>query len=207
MITLMLALMPTASAVDWGDPKPYAFPRLSGGYTVVNGQGYGQVSGGGDVGMTIRALDKPHWLSMSRVSGLLTYGINSGSVGGDLRVGSFIGPDGKLVQLMTGPDIWYNGYGQPLAVDYFLPWSPGVDLRNTALLKLADEFKLLGEITPGWAFSKPRQSAASELVLFHELEMGAYAFLNLKSLSLTLGYTRTINSLGNIDGIVIAFGI
>jgi hypothetical protein len=206
MIALFLALT-SAQATNWGEPKPYVFPRLSLGYTIVNGEAYGQVLGGGELGVTIRDRDKPHWLSLSRVSATGIYGLTTGSIGGDFRVGSFIGPDGKVFRILSGPDVWYNGYGDPNAADYFQAWAPGIDLRNTALLKVAKEFQILGEVTPGWVFVAERQTAIDQLVLFHELKMGAYAFLTTNAITVTIGYTRRINSVGTVDSIVIGAGI
>lgn len=205
MIAVFLALVGSASASDWSEPKPYLQPRLSVGYVSVNGQGTAQGIGGADVGIRLRDRDAPHLLSISRVSAVGMYGFTSGSFGADFRVGSFIGPDGKAVRLMTGPDLFYNGYGVPGALDYYLAWSPGLDIRNTALFKIAKEFKIAAHVVPGWAFNPDR--AAPDVPVFTHVSMGAAAILNTGSFRVTAGYERQWNVAGTQDFIILGAGI
>lgn len=205
MWTLLFALVGTAGATDWGDPKPYAIPRLSVGGVAVNGQWYAQGIGGAEAGVRVRDRDVPHWLSLSRVSALGMYGFNSGSLGGDFRLGSFIGPDGKAVRLLSGPDIFYNGYGDPAAPDYHLAWSPGLDIRTMALFKIHRDFKVVAHVTPGWAFSAQR--AAPEIPIFSHVGMGVAARMNAGPVSLTVGVERQMNVAGTQDYIVLGAGI
>jgi len=205
MLWLLMACVGLAS--DWGKPVPYAVPRLSASYVQVNETGTLQLMGGGEAGVLLRDQDTPHWLSQSRLSAVGLYGLGTNSLGGDLRLGSFIGPDGTFARLMTGPDIWYNGYGKPDALDYHLIWSPGVDLRNTVLLKLSEPFRLAGEVTPGWAFVKGRQTAVEELVVFHELQLAGMALIRTDGFNLTVGYRRTWDAVGIRNTLILGASI
>lgn len=205
MLALLLSL--AAFAGDWSEPRPYAVPRLSANYIQVNGVGAAQLVGGGEVGVILRDRDIPHWLSLSRFSAVGLYGLGTNSLGGDLRVGSFIGPDGRFARFLTGPDVWYNGYGTPEALDYHLPWSPGVDLRNTVLLKLSEPFKIAGQVTPGWVFSSKRQTAIEDLVVIHELTASAVAMLQTEGFSFTLGVQRSWNAAGVTNSVILGAGL
>lgn len=205
MIPLMVALMGTAQAADWGEPKPYLQPRLNIGGVAVNGVWHAQAIGGADVGVTVRDKDTPHWLSLTRIGATGMYGITSGSLGGDFRLGSFFGPDGKVARLLSGPDIFYNGYGDPTAEDYYLAWSPGLDIRNTVVFKIAKEFKLLGHVIPGWAFNPNR--AAPDVPVFTHVNLGTSVVIKGGSFRLQIGVERQINAAGTQDYIVLGAGI
>ena len=207
MIALLLALVGTAQATNWGEPKPYVVPRIGGSLVSVNGVVSTQVYGGAEAGVIVRDRHKPHWFSQSRVSAIGQYGFASNSLGGDFRIGSFFGPDGKVARLLSGPDVWFNGYGKVGALDYHLPWSPGVDLRNTVLFKVADGVRITGEVTPGWAFFPERQTAIDDLIVCHELTLGATANLDLGAFSITLGYARVWNSAGANDYLILGAGL
>ncbi len=205
MLGLWIALLGSASAADWGEPKPYVVPRLSLGYVSVNGQGTAQGIFGGEVGVRVRDKDKPHWLSISRLSAVGLYGFSSGSLGGDFRLGSFFGIDGKAVRLTSGPDIFFNGYGVPNATDYHLPWSPGVDIRTSALFKIHKDFKIEAHVVPGWAFASAR--AAPDIPVFTHVSLGSAARINAGPVGLTVGVERQINSAGTQDYIILGAGI
>lgn len=206
MVGLVLAMLGSAAAGEWSEPRPYVIPHLSVGYVSVNGQGTAQGIGGADVGVRVRQKDKPHLLSDSRVRALGMYGLSSGAVGADLRLGSFIGPDGKLVRLMTGPDFFYSGYGERGATnDYYLAWSPGLDIRNTALFKIHESFRIGLHVIPGWAFDAERHS--DDIPVFNHVNLGAVAMINAGPIGLTVGVERQINSAGTQDYIVLGAGI
>jgi hypothetical protein len=202
MLLLWFVCMLQGFAADWGKPKPYVQPVLTGGVISVNGQTHALATGGAVAGVTVRDRDDPHWLSHTRTQLTGTYGLTSGSLGADARVGSFIGPDTKLIRYQVGPDLYYNGYGNQGAPDYFLAWSPGLDLRNTALVKLSKPVKLYGELTPGWVFAPSRQ--ASIVAPFHELRMLASLIVSTKVLRITVGVQRHYSAAGVIDSLVLS---
>ena len=201
MLTWLLIIL-NASAANWGPPKPYIQPVLSGGAVSVNGNTWVQVTGGAQGGVFVRDRDKPHWLSHTRALATGTYGLTSGSLGADVRVGSFIGPDGKLVRYLIGPDVFYNGYGRSDARDYQLTWAPGVDVSNQLLFKLSKPVVLIGELTPGWVFARSRQS--DQVRPFHQLDMLAAVVLRTKVIRLTVGVRRNYNAAGVIDSLVLS---
>ena len=192
---------------DWSEPKPYVQPQLSASVVQINGVVVPQAVFGASAGFFLFDQDKPHWLSHSRVSATGNYGLGSSSLGYDGRLGSFFGPDGKWVQLQSGPDVWFNGYGTASSTDYYLPSSPGVDLKNSALLKLTDKFTVQFEATPGWAFAPERQSAIETLKVAHELTVGGVASVDTDSFSMLLGYLRAWNSAGPQNVWVLGFGL
>ncbi len=204
MIALLLALAGTARAGEWTEPRPYVRPILNIGYVSVNGQGTAQGIGGAEAGFVTREKDGV-LLDRTRAQAVGMYGFTSGSLGGDLRVGSFIGPDTKAIRLLTGPDLFYNGYGVPGAPDYFLAWSPGLDIRNTATLKVAKGFRILGHVVPGWAFHPDR--AAPNVPVFTHVNLGASARVSTPALSITVGVERQVNAAGTQDFIVLGAAI
>lgn len=191
-----------AWAGEWRDPKPYVLPVLNVGVVVVDGFTAAQASAGAIGGVRVRYSDKPHWVSHTRASVIGSYGLNTGSLGADLRLGSFIGPDWKVVQYQVGPDAWYNGYGRIDAEDYWLPWSPGVDLRNVVTLKFAPELHVVGEATPGWAFVTDRQTG--DVDPFHELTLAAMLVIRAPFARLTIGYSRQYRSFGMSEGLILS---
>ena len=208
MIAIALSLLvssATAGDSAWREPKPYVRPLLNASAVSVNGNFFAIASGGAVGGVRVRYKDKPHWLSHTRLQGLGSYGITSGSLGADVRLGSFIGPDGKVARLQMGPDVWFNGYGVIGAPDYHLPWSPGVDLSTVATLKIVKELHLVGEATPGWAFLPDRQLGG--LGPFHELNLAAMAVVRTKALAVTVGYSRRYTNFGVVEGLILAAAI
>jgi hypothetical protein len=200
VIAALLAV--TAAAGEWRDPKPYVFPVLNVSVVSVNGASSAQAAVGAQVGVRVRYSDAPHWLSHTRTSVVGFYGLNTGSLGADLRVGSFLGPDGKLVQYQVGPDLWAQGYGRPDARDYWLPWTPGLDLRNLVTFKVARELHLVGEATPGFVFDGRR--VAEEVAPFHQLNLAAMAVIRMNVLRLTVGVSRQYTAAGTIDGLILS---
>ena len=191
-----------AMATNWGRPKPYVQPILSGGAVSVNRTTGVQLTGGAQAGVFVRDRDVPHWLSHTRTAASLTYGLTSGSIGADVRVGSFIGPDGKVIRYLVGPDVFFNGYGQSGADDYRLNWAPGVDLSNQVLVKLSKPVVLVGELTPGWVFAADRQNP--DVFPFHQVDMLAAVVLRTEVIRVTVGVRRTYNQAGVIDGLVLS---
>lgn len=199
---MIIGLAAAAWGGEWSDPKPYVYPVINISLVSVNGQASAQAAAGAQVGMRMRYDEAPHWLSHTRTSVVGFYGLNSGSIGADLRLGSFIGPDGKLVQYQVGPDLWAQGYGSPDARDYWLPWTPGLDLRNLVTLKLAREFHLLGEASPGWVFDARRRS--DQVPPFHQVYLAAMASIRTNVIRLTVGVSRQYTAAGTIDGLILS---
>jgi hypothetical protein len=202
---LLLALLGTAEASNWGKARPYVRPVLSGGVISINGRTHAQATGGAVAGVTIRDRADPHWFSHTRGLATGTYGITSGSLGAQARVGSFIGPDGKLFRYQIGPDIFFDGYGQRGAEDFYLPWSPGVDIMNSLLVKLSKPLVLQGTLVPGWVFVPERQ--AQSVKPFHQLTASAVAVLRTDALRLTVGWQRSYNRAGVVDALILSGAI
>jgi hypothetical protein len=203
MVAFLLTLLATASSAgEWREPKPYVRPLLNVSAVSVNGNFFAIASGGAVGGVRVRYKKPPHWLSHTRAQAVGSLGLSTMSLGGDLRLGSFFGPDGKVARLQVGPDFWYNGYGQVGALDYHLPWSPGVDLATVTTLKVVKELQIVGEVTPGWAFLPDRQLGG--LGPFHELNLAAYAVVRTKVIRLTVGYSRRYTNFGMVEGLILS---
>lgn len=200
----VLGATTSARAAEWSAPKPYALPVLNLSVFSINGVTNAQASAGLVGGMFVKYRDPPHWLSHTRGSIIGQYGILSGSLGADLRAGSFFGPDTRFIQYQLGPDLWYNGYGREDAADYYLPWSPGVDLRNALTFKIVPELHIVGEANPGWVFLEERR--ADNLGPVHELTLTAMAVIRARVINLTVGYTRQYRAFGVYEGLILSGG-
>jgi len=200
MIVLMFAcLFGVSEAQEW-TPKPYLDPVLNAGAVVVGGSTYGQLTGGAQVGVRTTYSDAPFWLNDSRVRGSVIYGFPSQSLGGDVRVGNFIGPNTDFILTQHGPDIYFNGYGSTGAVDYYLPYSVGLDFRNLLIFKLGQGFNVITEATPGLPFRPARQGGP--LNPFEFLVSGALSIRTAK-FGLLVGYSRRWNQVGVTEGLIL----
>ncbi|MEZ4235072.1 MAG: hypothetical protein R3F59_02695 [Myxococcota bacterium] len=202
-LLLLLWALP-AAAGQWREPQPYLLPQLDVTLINVGGQSTAQASVGLLGGLRMRYAGKPNVLSNTRASAVGTYGLTTGSLGGDFRVGSFVGPQGRYLLYQIGPDVWFNGYGQQGALDYWMPWSPGVDLKNQLVFTPIREISLVGEVTPGWAFVAARQGGG--VGPFHELTLTALAVIRASAIRLTVGYTRQYRSFGVVNGLILSGG-
>ncbi|MEQ1568077.1 MAG: hypothetical protein ABMA64_20730 [Myxococcota bacterium] len=191
-----------AAAGGWTEPRPYVLPVVNLSVIAVNGETSAQASVGAVGGARLKYRDPPGWLSHTRGSVVGSYGLNTGSYGADLRAGSFIGPDTKFLQYQVGPDLWFNGFGREDSVDYHLPWSPGIDLHNLLTLKLAKEFHLVGEVTPGFPFAGERLGGG--IGPFPELTLAGMAVVRASFLHLTIGYSRQYRSFGSYDALILS---
>jgi len=205
MLLLWFVLTVQSFAGDWGPPKPYVRPILSVGYVSVNGNGYGIATGGAAGGVRMRKRGDTPLLSHTRAQLTGSYGLNSGSIGADARVGSFIGPDTKLIQYQVGPDVYYNGYGDTTSPDFYLAWAPGLDIVNTLLVKLSKPVQLYGELTPGWVFNADRRSGI--VSPFDELLLLGAVLVRTKVINVTVGVQRRYSAAGQIDSIVLGAAI
>lgn len=205
MIALLAALA-TASAGEWREPKPYLVPILNASAVSVNGDWVAIFAAGGAGGVRVRWSEAPHWLSHTRAVVVGMYGVPSGSLGAEMRAGSFVGPDWKHLQWQVGPDLFYGGYGDPDALDYWLPFAPGLDLHNVVTLKASRELHLVGEATPGWVFREERKQPAGveSVAPFDQLTLAAMAVIRAPFMRLTVGYSRQYSSVGVIEGIILS---
>ncbi len=202
-IAAALAQQPVAPD-PWLD-RPYILPRLNARVVSVDDLTVVQAVVGLEGGFVRRWTADPHWVSQTRAIGLGIYGLNTESVGGDLRLGSFVGPDLKPVRLSIGPDFWFNGYGSAESLDYWLPWSPGVDVPVAAYWKLAPSVLLDTSVIPGWAFDPDRQIGS--VGPFHELTLVGALHVELDGPSFVVGYQRSYNGAGVIDGLILSFSL
>ena len=202
----LLAGVASAAPGEWKDPKPYLAPILNVSAVSVNGNWNAIAAGGATGGVRVRYTEQPHWLSHTRAVVVGMYGLTSGSLGAELRGGSFIGPDWKHLQWQVGPDLFYGGYGDPLSEDYWLPWAPGLDLHNVVTLKVVREFQLVGEATPGWVFRAERKQppGVESVAPFDQLYLAAMAVIRTPVLRITVGYSRQYSSVGTIEGIILS---
>jgi len=202
---MLLVWTNAALAAPWAPPEPYALPVVNVRFVRVEGDTFAQAEAGVVAGVVKRDLRSPRWRSDSRVRLAGIAGLPSFSVGGDLRVGSFFGPDPRRLRWQVGPDLWVNGYGGPESPDYDLPWSPGLDLSNVLTVKASRAFSLVLEATPGWAVVRARQQGG--VGPFHELTLTALAILRGPDFGLTVGYTRRYQAFGVFEGLVFNAGI
>ena len=202
----LLAGLATASAGEWRDPRPYLAPILNLSAVSVNGDWYAIASAGATGGVRVRWSEAPHWLSHTRAVVVGMYGVPSGSLGAEVRGGSFIGPDWKHLQWQVGPDLFYGGYGDPRAEDYWLPFAPGLDLHNVVTFKLVRELHLVGEATPGWVFREERKQRRNveSVAPFDQLTLAAMAVIRAPFARLTVGYSRQYSSVGVVEGIILS---
>jgi hypothetical protein len=203
---MWMTLATLASAGEWKPQKPYVLPRLDASVIAIGGTTLVQARGGADAGVLVRYSEDPFWLSNTRlgVTGIL--GLTTLNYGGDIRLGSFFGPDWELLRIQLGPDVWYNGYGDPTASDdYYLPWAPGLDLPLTAEIAREEKLSLLTAAIPGWAFSPERSNTSLDVV--DELTLLAALSLRLPHFGVTAGYQRTWNAAGLTEGLILSFGL
>jgi hypothetical protein len=180
--------------------KPFFQPRANLRAVSVNGNSTAQAVLGAQGGVSYWQRDGL-LAGRTRLSGEGMYGF-AGSAGADVRLGSFIGPHVGIFSYMLGPDVWFNGYGGPDSRDYYLPWSPGVDISNTLRLQFVDQFGLVGVAAPGWVFNKDRQGGG--VGPFHEFTLMAGANIRLGGPGVLIGYQRIYNRAGVTDGLVLS---
>lgn len=194
-----------ALAAPWRPAEPYAVPVVNVRFVSVEGNTFAQAEAGVAAGVLKRDTRSPYWRSDTRVRVAAIAGLPSFSLGGDLRVGSFVGPDTRYLRWQVGPDVWVNGYGGPSSPDYDLPWSPGLDVSNVLTIKLGRPLNVVLEATPGWALVTARQQGG--VGPLHELTLTALAVIRGPGMGLTVGYTRRYQAFGVFEGIVFNAGI
>jgi hypothetical protein len=211
----MIALLATLA---WAGPppkhdgwlgEPYWDRTVRLGGIVVEGTPVLQAIGGLEGGYKYRYGQPPFWTGRTRAALTVIYGVNTGSYGGGVAIGSFIGPDGKRVLLQTGPDVFFDGYGVRGSLrDYFLAWSPGVEWPVDVLFKVVDYSGLVVGARPGWVLADERRYRPGfGGVPIHTLSTYAAAQVRADALSFTLGYQRSWNGAGVVDGIILSGGL
>ena len=184
---------------------PYVRPVVAGGAVVIAGAVVPQLTGGVEGGVVRSLTRAPVLRWTSRGLATATVGTSTGSLGGRVRVGSWVGPAWSTVSLAAGPDLWFDGYGSPRAEDYWLPWAPGVDLPVLADWRLTRGLALGGRVAPGWSFDPRRR--ATGLAIVHQLAASAVAQVRWGGVGLAVGLERTWTSAGDIDAIILGFSL
>ncbi|MBN2799501.1 MAG: hypothetical protein JXX28_10175 [Deltaproteobacteria bacterium] len=200
MITLLLS-----AALAWGGTATtYVQPHLNLSAVHASGRSWAQLSGGATVGMTGRIPDASPLVWRARARGIGLYGLDSGSLGVDARVGAFAGPSIRKVVTLHGPDLFYSAYGRPSSADYHLPGTAGVALHNEAVVRLSKPVGLLGWFDPAWVFNPARNAHIGP---FHELRTGVGLSIRSAQLHAQLGYQWAWNAAGRQDGVVLSAGL
>ncbi|MBX2798218.1 MAG: hypothetical protein KTR31_11125 [Myxococcales bacterium] len=197
---IWLAAASLAQAQAWSEPRLYARPLANVSFVVVNGETLTQGTAGVSGGVFLRHSESPHWLSHTRAQVAGTVGLPTGSLGADVRLGSFIGPDTRFVRLQVGPDVWFNGYGTAQSIDYHLPYTLGLDLSSVLTLRATEHLQLIGEVTPGWTLAARRR--APDLGPLHELTTTVMVALRTSWMRLNVGYTRRNLAFGVYEGVI-----
>ena len=200
--TLLIGLLYPCQAV--ADPGGwYAKPQVNIRALRVNSQSVIQATLGAEGGLRYPISDG--FMGRTRLGAVGLYGISSGSLGGDFRLGSFIGPAGRMGFVQIGPDFWFNGYGRKTATDYRLPWSPGLSIPAIASMALHPSIRAVTSVTPGWAFSQGRRGGG--LGPFDEFSLVGAAVITAGTGHLTLGYQHSWNRAGTIQGLLLSGGL
>lgn len=147
---------------------------------------------------------RPDLLGRTRVLGDVMYGLLSNASGYQVRLGSFIGPTGKVVTYQVGPDFWGNQYGNPASLDFHLPFSLGVDLSNVVIFHIDPQVSAQIGVSPGWAFNRARQ--VGRIGPFHELNAFVALAVRTRGFGFVVGYQRTWNAAGATDGLILSGG-
>lgn len=203
---LALALSSPASAAPAKEgwlTTPYARPILSGGGVLVRGQTVVQTQAGGEVGVRYRyRKPRPHWLGRTRARAVGVYA-TTGSLGADVRLGSFMGPDWKIVSLSHGPDFWFDVYGREGAVDYHLPPTVGVDLLNQLTIRIVPgQLSWITSLAPGWVSNVNRR--APGLGPFHTLTARTVLALRTEFATVQTGVQVQWTSAGPVSSLILA---
>ncbi|MCO4747019.1 MAG: hypothetical protein KC912_19635 [Proteobacteria bacterium] len=206
----LIAALALGAAADAKPKKgwettPYFEPILSATAALVGGQSVVQTQAGGIVGLQyLYRKPRPWWAGRSRLRAVGIYAPISGSLGTDVRLGSFIGPDWKVVQLQHGPDLWFDMYGTPGSPDYHLPPTIGVDIRNQLLVRILPELSWITAVSPGWVSNPARQA---DLGPIHTLDMSTVMAIQTEFATLQVGVRRTWTSAGPVTGLILTGGL
>ncbi len=188
---------------DW-NAEPYWDKGLNVGGIAVNGGFSLQAFAGIEGGFRYKYAHAPHWAGRTRLALSGVYSLSSGSWGGGVALGSFLGPDTKRFLYQVGPDLYFDGYGTPFSGDYHLPWSPGVRIQNSLLIKVVDYSGLLLGASPGFVLDPDRRNEA--VYPFHDLNLLAAIQVRADFASFTVGWQRSYNGAGIIDGLILSGG-
>lgn len=182
--------------------EPFAEPSVGVTSVTVNGDTGVQATGGGEAGYWYKWTGDPPLYGETRIAADLIYSLTAQSIGYDLRIGSFIGPSLDDVTLTIGPDLFYNGYGTPESLDYYLPATGGLSINTQLTIQPIKEAGIVGLAAPSWIFNPERR--AGNLGPFHELTLMGGLQLNSGNISGMIGYQATYTAVGVTHGVVIS---
>ncbi len=174
---LSLLLVSTMARAEETDTRPHVALGLLG----ASGQTWAQAAGGISATRDGAGPGASRWRWRASAQGVYTP--RSGSAGGEVVAGAYIGPARTHLSSQHGPELFYNGYGSPTAPDYYLHRTLGLALHNALLLELSDAVEARAWVDPGWVHSDARWA---DLWLIQELNTGAAADLHTSRLTLTL---------------------
>lgn len=197
----MLAILLSA-ALAWGATTEFQ-PHLHLSAVRVNGQSWSQLAAGATLGTRGR-FDTAPWVWSARTKAMGIYGIESGSLGMDVRSGAFAGAALKGFLSQHGPDLFVTAYGRRGSADYYLPPAVGLALHNGAQVKVSKGAHLIGWFDPAWLLNASRNA---HLGPFHELTLGSAVQIHSKALRATLGYQWAWNAAGRQDSLVLSAGL
>jgi hypothetical protein len=201
VLTLLLGLCGPSIAL--AGSAWYGKPQANVRVVRINENTVIQASAGGEVGLRYGLSE--FFKGRTRLGAIGLYGLNTNTLGADLRLGTFLGPAGRTGFLQIGPDLWMNGYDGTDEKDYKLVWSQGLSITTTGSLTLHPSIRLIGAISPGWAFNPVRQRDG--LGPFDELNMMTATVISGGDGHLTIGYQQSWNSAGIIQGLILSGGL
>ena len=129
-----------------------------------------------------------------------------GLAGTDLRLGSFIGPQEKMWSLMSGLDVFRNGF---TSSRMSLPVSWGVDLP-VVLTFGPPEVAFLAGVSTAWLAEPSRRvnwDATPSFGFGHEFGWRAGVAINMGNLTVSGFYTKRRTSRGPVQGFGFNVGI
>lgn len=178
------------------ESEPFVRPEAGAQVNSNNGQLSTVVTLGAQAGFRYwRVGDPPpRWAGQSRVRGAIGTGGSASAL--DFRLGSFIGPQWKVLGLSTGPDLFWN---KILSSTVSLEPSLGVEFPTIATVKIADPFSIYGGFSPAWLANPDRRVDWSQVDVpgfGHEFSYLAGANLNLQPLRLGVAYAYRIVATG-----------
>ena len=181
----------TAQANDeaW-KTRPYLSPNLV--FSAIDSSAGSRLFAGigGQGGFIMTQQDKTIPLTVrTRASG--TWFVTSGGGGGDLRVGSFVGPNATLFSAEIGVDLFRNQFSSE---DWTLPRSIGIDLPINIVVG-PELVQVVAGATPALLFNNSRRvdwSATDEFGFGDEFEWHVGGQIGLPIFGFGLTYTRRV---------------
>jgi hypothetical protein len=194
---------------------PWVRPTGGGQAIWVNGRPTAQLQVGVTGGLQGQYRPVPHWRVNFGGSLVGLYGMAANSLGVDARIGATAGPNSKYVLYQVGPQLWFNTYGKPGALDYYLPPALGVALPNTVLFKVHEFVGIQLGAIPSWIIWTPtdlpswgsRDYRRNRVWYGPVNELSLYGTVNLKlpwgGAGIQVGYQRSWTAIGVTDGLIL----